>query len=151
MKLTRLHIIPIGDKQHGKLKLHAASLECWCHPAEKDDVVTHNAFDCRKKFERQDEPTGKIWVHVLEDKRADEATMNPRSSASPENERYLWMQLETARFEREKARHMLNIRSQALEQIRVGIANEEEHGLWEADTILSIIDEALNAKELQRP
>lgn len=151
MKLTRLHIIPVGDEQHGKLKLHAASLECWCHPIENYDVVTHNAFDCREKSERQDVSTGKIWAHVLENKRADEVTMGPRSSASPENEQYLWYQLETARYEREKARHMLDIRSQALEQIRVGIANEEEHGLWEADTILSIIDEALNAKELQRP
>ncbi len=68
MKSTRLHVIPVGDEQHGKLKLHAAALECWCHPIEKDDVVTHNAFDCREKLERQDEPTGKIWVHVLEEK-----------------------------------------------------------------------------------
>ncbi len=150
MKLTRLHIIPIGDELHGKLKLHAASRECWCHPTEKDDVVTHNAFDCREKQERHGVPTGKVWAHVLEDKQPGEVT-NTHSSASPENERYLWRELETARFEREKARHMLKIRSQALEQLRVGIANEEEHGLWEADTILSIIDEALTAEELQRP
>lgn len=68
MKLTRLHIIPIGDELHGRMKLHAASLECLCHPTEKDDVVTHNAYDCREKLERHDLPTGKIWAHVLEDK-----------------------------------------------------------------------------------
>ncbi len=48
-----------------------------------------------------------------------------------------WMQLECARRERERART-------ALREIREGIANEEEHGLWDADAILAIIDRALS-------
>lgn len=68
MTTTRLHVIPVGDEQHGKLKLHVAAQDCWCHPTEKDDVVTHNAFDCREKLERQEVQTGKIWTHVLENK-----------------------------------------------------------------------------------
>jgi hypothetical protein len=102
----------------------------------------------RIALERRDERTIQTNQETMKDKQPGEIT-NTHSSASPENERYLWRELETARFEREKARYMLNIRTQALEQLRVGIANEEEHGLWEADTILSIIDEALNAQELQ--
>lgn len=65
-------------------------------------------------------------------------------SASPENERYLWMQLENARLERERARA-------ALREIREGIMNEEENGLWEADVILSIIDRALSPEKLSPP
>lgn len=57
-------------------------------------------------------------------------------NATLENERYLWMQLEAARRERERARA-------ALRAIREGIGNEEEHGLWEAEAILAIIDDAL--------
>lgn len=66
------------------------------------------------------------------------------SSASPENERYLWMQLEDARRERERARA-------ALRDIREGIMNEEENGLWEADVILSIIDRALSPENSSLP
>lgn len=70
MRTTRLHVIPVGDEQHGKLKLHVAAQDCWCHPTEKDEVVTHNAFDCREKLERQEVETGKIWTYVLENKQA---------------------------------------------------------------------------------
>jgi len=66
------------------------------------------------------------------------------SSATPENEGYLWMQLEEARRDRERVRA-------ALRDIREGIANEEENGIWEADIILSIIDRALSSEDPSLP
>lgn len=67
-RLTRLHIIPVGDSQEGKLKLHVAAMDCWCNPLVDGDMATHNAFDCRESRERQGIDTGKIWTHVLENK-----------------------------------------------------------------------------------
>lgn len=63
--------------------------------------------------------------------------------ANTAQEHYLWMQLESARCERERART-------ALREIRKGIANEEEHGLWDADAILGIIDRALSPEKPTR-
>ena len=104
MKTTRLHLIPVGDEQHGKLKLHAAALDCWCHPSEQDDVVTHNAFDCREKLERQDVATGKIWVHVLENKQPDEL----RPEETPEFSAALVVGLLARNMEQALRSHMTN-------------------------------------------
>lgn len=47
----RMHVIPIGHPE----PLHDATMQCWCHPLEKDDgmIAVHNAKDCREKWERQ--------------------------------------------------------------------------------------------------
>lgn len=58
----RVHIIPIGHQE----PLHQASLECWCHPLEKEGVVIHNAKDCREKLERQGFVGGGPWCLVQE-------------------------------------------------------------------------------------
>ena len=61
--LGRVHCIPLND-----VDLHAASMECWCHPTEVDPlVVAHNAGDCREARERVGRPDpGAGWVRVLE-------------------------------------------------------------------------------------
>ena len=59
----RVHIIPIGNQE----PLHQASLECWCHPLEKEGVVIHNAKDCREKLERQGvSGAGGPWCLICE-------------------------------------------------------------------------------------
>ncbi len=62
----RRHVIPVGDT--GPMDgVHAASLECWCHPLETDDglLATHNAHDCREVAERAGVPRGG-WVLIDE-------------------------------------------------------------------------------------
>lgn len=114
-------MIPVGDEQHGKLKLHAASLECWCHPTEKEDVVTHNAFDCREKLERQDEPTGKIWVHVLEHKQSEEV----RTEDSPEFAAALTLGFLARNMEQALRSHMTNYGGAAYAESAIAKIKEE--------------------------
>lgn len=121
MKLTRLHIIPVGDEQHGKLKLHVAAQDCWCHPTEKDDVVTHNAFDCREKLERQEVETGKIWTHVLEHKQAEEV----KPEDSPEFVASLVVGLLAQNMEQALRSHMTNHGGKAYAESVIANIKEE--------------------------
>lgn len=58
------HVIPIND-----LKPHEPTEECWCFPLVVPDLhmVTHNAKDCRERFERQNRPTRNGWEIVKSD------------------------------------------------------------------------------------
>lgn len=62
-----LHVIPEND-----LKPHRAEVSCGCYPlVEKieggsEDIVAHNAWDCREPYERMSfrGKPGKGWVLI---------------------------------------------------------------------------------------
>ena len=70
--MKRVHSIPINDGRD-----HVVSKECWCHPFEQDvfelggckcgTTFTHNAMDCRERFERQGITNEhQKWMNVLD-------------------------------------------------------------------------------------
>jgi hypothetical protein len=61
--MTDKHVIPIG----GKEPEHNLSTQCWCYPLEiEPGIWTHNAKDCREKFERRGIRLndGRTWILV---------------------------------------------------------------------------------------
>lgn len=69
-KFYTIHALPIGDTdKEGEAALHIASGACWCHPLQiSGHQWTHNALDCREKYERQTNQVhdGRGWHNVLE-------------------------------------------------------------------------------------
>lgn len=49
-KFNHMHVMPKDD-----LRVHAFSLECWCHPfldVEDASIIIHNSMDRREYVER---------------------------------------------------------------------------------------------------
>ena len=68
--MNNIHCIPVG----GAEPVHICHSSCWCHPNREGNVYTHNAKDCREKWERQGLNDGEIrpWVTVEENSNSTE-------------------------------------------------------------------------------
>jgi len=84
--MNNIHCIPVGNGE----PLHECHTLCWCHPVkdtESANLYSHNAKDCREKWERQgvETPDSSLWVTVEERLNA-ELRDRPESGTPPHNQ-----------------------------------------------------------------